>query len=171
MSFSETILLSLRNGIIVLVIIYDQSPLFAKDQMKIVINPMEIDATRMGVRHDHIKLRDILVKFKNQSLHNILYQKKRMLRKETQQVFINEHLTTRRSQLFYQVRQMRKQRKVHGTWTQSGNILVKINEDSTPIAVTNIKAVKSLIDAGHDAVYSIPITVPKLHGMPFSTTT
>ncbi len=41
---------------------------------------------------------------------------------------------------------MRKQHKLFGTWTQSGNILLKIKEDSTPIAVTNIEAVKSLID-------------------------
>ncbi len=120
---------------------------FAKDQMQLVINPMEIDATRMGVRRDQMRPRDILVKFENQSLRNIMYQKKRMLRKETQQVFINEHLTTRRSQLFYQVRQMRKQHKVFGTWTQSGNILVKIHEDSTPVAVTNIEAIKSLVHA------------------------
>ncbi len=116
--------------------------------MKLVINPAEIDATRMGAtRQDQIKPRDILVKFESQLLRNTMYQKKRMLRTQAQQVFINEYLTTRRSQLFYQVRQLRKQRKLFGTWTQSGNILIKINEENTPIAITSIEAVRSLINA------------------------
>ncbi len=77
---------------------------FAKEYMKLLIDPMVIDAIRMGTTtQNQIKPGDILVKFESQSLRNIMYQKKRMLCKEAQQVFINEHLTTRRSQLFFQV--------------------------------------------------------------------
>ncbi len=119
---------------------------FAREEMKILIDPNEIEARRMGIAQPmNSKPRDILVKFINQPLRNIMYQKKRMLCQKTQQVFINEYLTTRRSELFFQVRQLKKQHKLFGAWTQSGNILIKINQDSTPKAISNIEDVKSLI--------------------------
>ncbi len=119
---------------------------FAKEQMKIPISPTEINATRMGpIRPLSEKPRDILVHFQDQTLRNTTYQKRKMLRNQTKQVFINEHLTARRSYLFYKARQMRKQHKLFGAWTQAGNILVKINMDSTPREVNNIDVIKSLI--------------------------
>ena len=119
---------------------------FAKEKMKLLINPTDIDATRMGaIQPLYEKPRDILVQFQDQTLRNTMYQRRKMLRNQTKQVFINEHLTTRRSYLFYQARQLRKQHKLFGVWTQSGNILVKINMDSTPQEVHNIEVIKSLI--------------------------
>ncbi len=104
---------------------------FAKECMKILICPTDINATRMGARRpSSMKPRDILVQFKDQTLRNVMYQKRKMLRNQTECVFINEHLTTRRSYLFYQARQMRKRQKLYGVWTQCGNILVKVTMDT-----------------------------------------
>ncbi len=125
---------------------------FAKEQMKILINPSDINATRMGARQPYSeKPRNILVKFQDQTLRNILYQKRKILRNQTKQIFINEHLTTRRSYLFYQARQMRKQHKLFGVWTQSGNVLVKVRMDSTPQEVNNIDDLKVLINDSSSA--------------------
>ncbi len=119
---------------------------FVKNKMGIEIRPDEIEARRMGsVQPMNPNPRDILIKFDNQSLRNKIYRKKKLLHRQNQLVFINEDLTTKRSFLFYQARKLRKQRKLFGVWTQAGNILVKISQDSVPKEVHTIEQIKSLV--------------------------
>ncbi len=118
----------------------------AKKQMMIGLKPAEIEASRMGASDPlNTKPRDILVKFESHSVRNTIYKKKRMLRNQSNNVYINEHLTTARSHLFYQARLLKKQQKLFGVWTQTGNILIKVNMDSTPKAVSNMEEIKCLI--------------------------
>ena len=58
-----------------------------------------------------------------------------MLHQTTNPVFVNEDLTQRRSQLFYEARRLKKQGRLFGAWSQQGNILVKVKEQSQPKAV------------------------------------
>ncbi len=123
---------------------------FVQSHMNIEIKPTAIEASRMGALHRlSTKPRDILVKFDSGILRNAIYKKKIMLRHLNQQVFINEDLTVKRSHLFFQARKMRKQKMLFGVWTQVGNVLVKVNPNSNPIAVSNIEELKGLINDSH----------------------
>ncbi len=120
---------------------------FVQKQMNIKISSTEIEATRVGKLHpSRTKPRDILVKFDSGVLRNAIYQKKTILRQLNQNVFINEDLTTKRSHLFFEARKMRKQQKLFGVWTQAGNVLIKVNPNSNPKAVSNLEEIKSLIN-------------------------
>ena len=83
------------------------------------------------------KTRDILVKFESHSKRNILYKNRKVLPQTTTPVFVNEDLTQRRSQLFYEARRLKKQGRVFGAWSQHGNILIKVKQQSQPKAVVD----------------------------------
>ncbi len=120
---------------------------FVQKHMNIQIKPSEIEANRIGPTDTmNTKPRDILVKFDSGFLRNAIYKRKVILREQNQQIFINEDLTVKRSHLFFEARKMRKQQKLFGVWTQAGNILVKVNSTSSPIAVSNIEEIKRIIN-------------------------
>ncbi len=119
---------------------------FANKDLKVKIQPNEIEAKRMGsIQPMSLKPRDILITFDSRSLRNTIFRKRKMLREHNQEVYINEDLTTRRSFLFFQARKFRKRQKLFGAWTQAGNILIKTSQDSPPKEVHNIDEIKSLI--------------------------
>ncbi len=80
--------------------------------------------------------RKLLVKFHSKKMRDNVYQN----RKKTPinplsncNVFINEDLTLHRSKLFHDV----KCGRLHSTWTQYGNIMVKTTNDDKPVPVFN----------------------------------
>ncbi len=97
-------------------------------KLKTTLEPRDIiDVRRMGKR-------------------DILYRNRKMLHHfTTTPVYLNEDLTQHRSQLFYEARKLRKQGRIFGTWSQQGNILVKVNEHSQPQAVSNRSEIMTLI--------------------------
>ena len=115
-------------------------------RMNLTIGTADIkDARRMGpVRHN--KTRDILVKFTNSRTRDTVYQGRKVLRSTTDQVYINEDLTQHRSLLFYEGRRLRRQGRIFGVWSQQGNILIKVNQESQPRAVSNYKEIITLIE-------------------------
>ncbi len=122
--------------------------------LKTKLDPKEIsDARRMGPWKIG-KTRDILVKFESRTKRDILYKNRKMLHQTTKPVFINEDLTQRRSQLFYEARRLKKQGKIFGVWSQHGNILIKVKERSQPKAVVDYKYIMTLINDGT----SMPLT-------------
>ena len=64
----------------------------------------------------------------------------------------NEDLTQRRSQLFYEGRNLRKQGRIFGVWTQQGNILIKVTQKSQPKEVTNYKQIIAQIENQSDSI-------------------
>ncbi len=124
---------------------------FAKESLEIEIGSNEIEARRMGaIQPGNPKPRDVLIRFDNQSLRNMMYQKKKRLREQNQEVFINEDLTMKRSFLFYQARKLRKRQLLFGVWTQAGNILIKISPDSIPLQVNTIDEIKALLSENNN---------------------
>ncbi len=108
-------------------------------RMKLTIQPADIkDARRMGPKKGN-KTRDVLVILTSKRLRDDLYQRRKMLTSATDPVYVNEDLTQRRSQLFYEGRKLRKQGRIYGIWTQQGNILIKVSQQSQPKEVTNYK--------------------------------
>ena len=127
---------------------------FVQRTLSIEIKPTEVVVSRVGnMQAIQSKPRDVLVTFDSMSLRNSIYKKKILPRQQSQHVFVNEDLMQRRGYLFFQARKMRKQQKLFGVWTQAGNILVKLNPDSKPTAVSNVDEIKTLIDVNniHDS--------------------
>ncbi len=114
--------------------------------LKTKLDPKDIaDTRRMGPEKIG-KTRDILIKFVARSKRDILYKNRKMLNQTTSPVFVNEDLTQRRSQLFYEARRLKKQGRVFGAWSQHGNILIKVKEQSQPKAVADYKDIMILIN-------------------------
>ncbi len=103
----------------------------AKEKMNITIKKDNIEKIhRLGKRNVE-KSRDLVVRFRNNITRNQFYRK----RKETsnnadpqRNIYINDHLTEYRRNLFYTARQLVKRKKVFAAWSQQGNILIRKTE-------------------------------------------
>ena len=113
----------------------------AKEKMGITVLANEItETTRLGKKSQ--KPRDLLVKFKNKQAREKFYdlRKKTASSKEVNKnVYINDHLTRYRKQLFYSARQLFKRKLVAAAWTQHGNILLRGVVNGPPIQIFSQK--------------------------------
>ena len=79
------------------------------------------------------KTRDIIVKFISYRERARVYANKKNLKsynrnptKQTGPIFVNEALTSRRSELYGKTRQLVKRKKIDSSWTYEGRIFVKL---------------------------------------------
>lgn len=92
------------------------------------------------------KPRDIIIKFCSyRSRQKMLKNKSEMKNSPFKGSFLNENLSTVRDNLFYQARQLAKNRSIHSTWTFDGTILVKdkhskIHRVETQLDLDQLKA-------------------------------
>ena len=101
------------------------------------IQPESVISTmRMGRKREG-RPRDLVVKFSTKTARDKFYalRKKTPKDEENKKVFVNEDLTETRAKLFYDARRMVKRSKLFGTWTQNGNIMVKVTENDIPLAI------------------------------------
>ncbi len=93
--------------------------------------------------------RDLIVTFSNNEIRNTFRDASNKEKLKTEDddipVYVNDNLTLRRSKLFYDCRKWRKAKKLHSTWTQRGNIIVKVHETSKPIEISSYEQLRSLI--------------------------
>ncbi len=61
----------------------------------------------------------------------------------TQNIYINEDLTLHRARLYHDTRKLVKSGKLCYTWTQHGNIMIRVTEDSPPTAVHSNEELQS----------------------------
>lgn len=107
---------------------------------------------RLGKKKEGKKARDLVVSFKDKEQRNEFYQQRKHLSQKSRKLacYINENLTTRRSGLFYATRQLAKKKKIHSTWSQSGNIMIKITDSSQPVHVTGYKFLQETIGVDNE---------------------
>ena len=61
-------------------------------------------------------------------------------------VFLNEHLTKKNADIAYQARQLKKQKKIQGTWTRNCKVMIQLNGETPEEAkVVMIREVKDLV--------------------------
>ena len=109
------------------------------------IQPEDIrDVGRMGKKKH--KIRDILVKFKDNTIRDDIYNKRKLLKQDKVPIYINEDLTSQHSKLFFEARKLRKRKKIFGTWTQAGNIMIKVKDNDQPHAVKTYNELSILIE-------------------------
>ena len=95
-------------------------------------------AYRIGRRKEGNRPRNLLVKFKSKSTRDGFYQRRKrtpISSDVTQNIYINEDLTLHRARLYHDTRKLVKRGKLRYTWTQCGNIMIRVTEDSPPTAV------------------------------------
>ncbi len=108
------------------------------------------EAGRMG-KQNQTKTRDVLVNFQNSTMRDQVYRKRKLLTNKDAPIFINEDLTQYRSQIFYEARKIRKRGGLFGAWTQGGNIMIKVNENDIPQAVSTYNKLKTLVQDDLDS--------------------
>ncbi len=112
---------------------------FSKDVLEIEsITSSDIEtAFRCGRETDSTKPRNLVVHFKTKKKRDAFYErrKKTPVSANTNSIYINEDLTLHRAKLFHDARKMKKQGRIHATWTQYGNIMVKRSSEDQPRAV------------------------------------
>lgn len=82
----------------------------------------------------------IIMRFTNRKKKTALLKQGRKLKGTD--VFINEHLTRRNSDIARKARQLKKQGKIQHTWTNNCKIFIKLNgtpEDAKVLVVRNIE--------------------------------
>ncbi len=94
--------------------------------------------TRMG-RPSEDNSRDLIVKFVSKKSRDEFYalRKKTPKNHENKKVYINEDLIETKAKLFYDARQLVKRGRLHGTWSQNGNIMVKVKANDNPCVIGN----------------------------------
>ncbi len=93
--------------------------------------------------------RDLIVAFSSIDVRNKFRDLSRTAKLKTEDgtpVYVNENLTLRRAKLFYDCRKWRRAKKLHSTWTQRGNIIVKVRESSSPTEIQNHNQLRDLIN-------------------------
>ncbi len=99
---------------------------------------------RLGKPND-LKARDVIVRFNNREKRNLVFKCKRNMPREDPPIYINEDLTQPRNKLFYDARCLRKTKKIHATWTQEGNIIIKVTVTSDPVPVRTHRELRSVV--------------------------
>ncbi len=111
------------------------------------INEEDIQSTyRLGKERDG-KRRDVIVRFVSQEKRDIFYSKRKETPKgnDNKKAFINDDLTPFRSKLFFDVRRLAKSNRIDSAWTQEGNIIIKVNKDAAPVAITTHEELRSKV--------------------------
>ena len=106
---------------------------------------------RLGRKNDgpgRPRTRPIIVRFAKEKIRDDVYRARTRLKVHNQehkdrQIFVNEDLTSRRSKLAYETRQMKSSKKITDCWTYNGKVLVKdlsnrIKEITCPRDLQNI---------------------------------
>ncbi len=121
----------------------------AKNNLKIdnIYKSDIVETHRMG-KQKNDKPRDLIVTFASNETRNSFRNKSQEAKLKTENetpVYVNDNLTLSRSKLFYDCRKWRKTKVIHSTWTQLGNVMIKMTDASTPVAVYNHKELRQLI--------------------------
>ncbi len=109
-----------------------------------------VSITRTGKARDG-KSRDLVIKFDLKENRDNFYALRKRTPKNNQnkKVYINEDLIEPKAKLFYDTRRLVKRGRLYGTWSQNGNIMVKVNENDAPCAIQNHSELRSMLR--HDA--------------------
>ena len=102
-------------------------------------------ATRVG-KPKSDKGRPILVVCESHWDKRKLYDTRTTLKDHGyENVYINEDLTPKQSELFFHARKAKNQKLIHTTWTDNGAISIRTRQGVQAIKVSSIEALKSLV--------------------------
>ena len=118
----------------------DDIVLRVASDLGVPMSPREIDRShRVGKVHTgrgpkpNRKHRDIIVKFTTYNARNRLFQERKSLREtdneDLNNIFLNEDLTKRRSEILFEARKLRRSNKLKSAYSSDGKIIVRDKKD------------------------------------------
>ena len=114
----------------------------ARKELHFNLNRSDVrDIYRVGKKSNKKKHRDVIIKFKQKTVRDQFYQnRKNIVQKEGEdQIYINDHLTENRANIFFAARKLVKGKKIHSAWSQRGNILIRKSEGEQPKQIRSHK--------------------------------
>ncbi len=103
------------------------------------------EAYRIGRKKEDNQPRNLLIKFKSKRRDDF-YKRRKMTpisSDVTKNIYVNEDLTLHRARIYHDTRKLVKRGKLRYTWTQHGNVMIRVTEDSPPIAVYSTEELQS----------------------------
>ena len=102
---------------------------FCNDVLGVKLESRDISIAHRLKAAKNDRVRPVIVRFVNRKTRNAVYGARKLLKNSNEPIFISEHLSKAASDLFYDARKMLKEKKIHGTWTQNGQVHVKFSSD------------------------------------------
>ena len=126
-----------------------------KDTIRAVIDccrsGMKLDITNNVIvncyRISGSNTRPIVVTFSGKGVRDKVYAAKKALRgtRGSSQVFVNEHLTKRNTEIFAKGRKLLREKKIAAVWTWNGFVYLKRTESSRPVRTQDLEGLEKLI--------------------------
>ncbi len=112
---------------------------FSNEVLQVNMRENDIECTfRCGKKRDSLQPRNLVVHFRTKKMRDTFYEQRKktpISDNNNENTYINEDLTLHRAKLFHDARKLKRQGRIHATWTQFGNIMVKKTPDYQPKAV------------------------------------
>ena len=129
------------------------------------LSPSDVDAAHRVGRPRDGKHRAIIVRFVSFTARQRVYDRRRELRDltaergpqsslttaELKNVFISGSLTKRNEETMYNARQLKKQRKIWGAWTDNGKMKIKLEKNAPTRIIRSTQNLRDLVGDGPDA--------------------
>jgi hypothetical protein len=109
---------------------------FCKDTLKVDVSPSDISTAHRVKAGAKDSVRPVIVRFATRKVRNLVFGAKKMLKGSSSRVFISEHLTKTDSDLFYEARNLLREKKIFAAWTMNGLVHVRFSPDPSTRATT-----------------------------------
>lgn len=84
------------------------------------------------------KNRPLLVSFASLKKRIEFSKAKKSMKQTATKIYINDHLTPAHNTLMYELRQMKREKKIHAAWTELGIVKVRMAENTRAIQVRDL---------------------------------
>lgn len=115
---------------------------FINTNLNININKDQIASAFRLKKGKKDKVRPTLVCFSSRKIRDEIFANKKVL--GDKQIYISEHLTKSASNIFYNARQMKHDKKINSAWTRNGQVYIKLTETSDRKCINNLEELQSV---------------------------
>jgi hypothetical protein len=102
---------------------------FCKETLNVDVTTQDISTAHRLKAGPRDLVRPVIVRFTNRRTRDAVFRAKKVLKSHSKQIYISEHLTKTSSELFFEARKLAREKKIHSTWTQNGQVHVKASSD------------------------------------------
>ena len=102
---------------------------FCRDSLHIDVDKRDISTAHRLKAGPKDSIRPVIVRFTNRRIRDAVFRAKKQLKTLPKPVYISEHLTKLSADIFYESRKLVRNKKLHSTWSQNGQIYIKVTSD------------------------------------------
>ena len=104
---------------------------FCRDKLNVTVTPLDISNIHRLKSGPNNPVWPVIVRFANKKICNEIYSAKKWLKGSPDRIFVSEHLTKNASNLFYEARKLKKEKKIFSCWMMNGVVYVEFSPDPT----------------------------------------